>query len=69
MWNLNLWSIHHLDLLRRGSVAVRYSSVVISMVQAALSGLRVNADADRKINSCLIDLIENWVETAGARQI
>ena len=36
------------------------------MVQAALSGLRVNADADRKINSCLI---ENWVETAGARQI
>ena len=50
-------------------MAVRYSSVVISMVQAALSGLRVNADADMKINSCLIDLIENWVETAGARQI
>ena len=62
----HLWSIHHLDLLRRGSVAVRYSSVVISMVQAALSGLRVNADADRKINFCLI---ENWVETAEARQI
>lgn len=63
---MNLWSIHHLDLLRRGSVSVRYSSVVISMVQAALSGLRVNADADRKINFCLI---ENWVETAGASQI
>ena len=47
-------------------MAVRYSSVVISMVQAALSGLRVNADVDRKINSCLI---ENWVETAVARQI
>ena len=47
-------------------MAVRYSSVVISMVQTALSGLRVNADADRKINFCLI---ENWVETAGARQI
>ena len=36
------------------------------MVQAALSGLRVNADADMKINS---GLIENWVETAGAKQI
>ena len=47
-------------------MTVRYSSVVISMVQAALSGLRVNADADMKINSYLI---ENWVETAGARQI
>ena len=45
-------------------MAIWYSSVVISMVQAALSGLRVNADM--KINS---GLIENWVETAGARQI